>query len=246
MSWVRGPGKLFVRGEGPILDAGCSLHVPDPPQPELLAWGKDYVRHSDGLWVPPARGGYFVPPVWLVASTFTFTLPTFHAKGPKPDRVDTTRTEPFVGWKTLSVMVTKKGKLRLVGYGNRKYGIDATAVCNYQSDHVAPVWECSCGFYALTEKPTTPELGWFMAEVELFGTVIAGEHGWRASRQRVLSMEVFRSCQANGGECGDPADGFQVGRSGGVWPTCARHAPLGYASLADLTARLGTEVRWAS
>jgi hypothetical protein len=43
--------------------------------------------------------------------------------------------------------------------------------------------------------------------------------------------------------CGDGTSGFQLDTNGRVWPVCKKHAVLGFASLADLTAQLGTEVR---
>lgn len=128
-------------------------------------------------------------------------------------------------------------------------GYARSARCNYFHDHVAPKWDCTCGFYALTDKPDYPEYGRFIARVELFGTVIEAQHGYRASRQRVLSLEVFRECQAEdrvGDHCDREADGFQVTKGGNVWPVCATHAPLGYTELADLRAKLGTEVKWVA
>lgn len=223
--------------------------------PAPIEMGRDYVKKGE-LFVPPAAAvdysavlsSYFVPPISYAASYAPYSIGLFgtpKVKAAKPD-ADTTRTEPFVGWKTLTIKVTKKGNVKLVGQGNVKYGITATAECTRNATHNAPEWSCSCGFYALSAKPTSAEHGWFIANVELFGTVIEGEFGWRASRQRVLSLEVFRTCQAADGECDQSADGFQVGRGGKVWPVCAKHAPLGVSSLADIRAQVGTEVKWAA
>lgn len=208
--------------------------APAPPKPSVI----------------PALG--FVPPAFLTWMWKPYLIGLGgdpKPKAPKPD-VDFSRTEPFLGWKTLGIKVTKKGKLKLVGVGaSARYGVDATARCNYFHDHVAPDWDCTCGFYALTDKPDYPEYGRFIARVELFGTVIEAQHGYRASRQRVLSLEVFRECQAEdrvGDHCDREADGFQVTKGGNVWPVCATHAPLGYTELADLRAKLGTEVKWVA
>ena len=249
--------------------ARAALSIDAPKDIEV---GAGFVERN-GIWQPqpppdflgftglfgsgtPSNIGSFVPPVYFNSFYSPYTNITIAGMGrtraPKPDEVDTTRTEPFVGWKTLSIVVTKKGKLKLLGYGDVKYGITATAICNAGGNHEAPEWTCGCGFYALSEKPESPEHGWFRAEVELFGTVIEGQYGWRGSRQRVLSLDTFAECQATSGrdEWDDPltcdrnAVGFQVSQVGRVWPVCKKHAPLGYATTADLTARLGTEVRW--
>ena len=173
---------------------------------------------------------------WIVGYDLLFPNP----KADEPEHLE--RSDPFVGWKTLQIVVTKKGKVKLRGGWNTQYGPDATAECTRDPLHVAPVWSCSCGFYALKELPKSPEHGWFRARVELFGTVVAAAHGWRASRQRVLSMETFRGCKSR--DCGKRAEGFQVGRNGIVWPVCAKHAPLGWATLSELAGKLGTEVGW--
>lgn len=222
-----------------------------PPQGPIFAIQPDSGDYVDqnGIFIPKPK------PVSMLDyyNTFITSPLTYNwistpskPKAAKPDEVDTTRSEPFVGWKTLSIHVTKKGKLRLLGAGYTKYDVDATAKCTYGHNHASPDWDCTCGFYALSAKPTTAECGWFLANVELFGTVIEGEHGWRASRQRVLSMSAFRECQAKDGECGKKAKGFQVGQSGRVWPVCEKHAPLGYSTLNELTGALGTEVSWLS
>ena len=160
-------------------------------------------------------------------------------KDPMPE-IDTTRAEPFVGYKTLKICHFKKQPFYLQGAYGVSYGIDATAYCAVGGGHSAPEWRCGCGFYALKDPPTAPEFGRFRAEVELFGTVIEGDQGWRASRQRVLSLQAFKTCI-----CGRDATGFAIRRHGTVWPVCGKwkcgHKRL---ELADLNARLGTEVRW--
>lgn len=180
-----------------------------------------------------------------------FTLPPLSSFSigfkPRPEPThDTTRLDPFIGWKSLRVVLANNG-LALKGARDVPYGVDAHAICNAwgflgKSQHEAPRWDCYCGFYALAERPKEFEYGSFLAQVELFGTVIEGERGWRASRQRVLSLFALRRCAFV--ECSNVAEGFQVGSDGSVWPSCADHAPFGLGSLADLRAKLGTEVRY--
>lgn len=163
-----------------------------------------------------------------------------------PDTVPTEepsrKREPFVGYKTLQIVVNDDGTLALEGSMEAPYGIDATATCGIGYPHTAPDWDCSCGFYALAERPKSPDYGQFIAQVELFGTVMEGKRGWRASRQRVLSIQtVSRTCSFG---CDEPAVGFTNDGQGGACQVCAKHAALGYATPAQMTALLGTEVSW--
>lgn len=158
---------------------------------------------------------------------------------PEPE-VDTSRSEPFVGFKTLAVHRSKTGKYGLVGMYGGEYPVDAHAKCGSGGKHTAPDWGCSCGFYALNTAPLAPEYGRFIAEVELFGKVIEGEYGWRASRQRVLSLQAFQTCV----KCTVTAVGFRVARKGNVVPVCHSHSLWRRITLAQLTAAIGTEVRW--
>jgi hypothetical protein len=112
------------------------------------------------------------------------------------------------------------------------YTSDATATCEVldgrlppprrwgrrviPSPHVAPDLACSCGFYAfnradaatqlLAERPPVSRLfGAALLEVDLAGTVIGFDRGFRASQQRVLGVQVPRWCVP----CA--ADGVAVG-----------------------------------
>ena len=92
--------------------------------------------------------------------------------------------------------------------------------------------------------------------VELFGTVIAGNKGWRASRQRVLSLEVHRECLVP--TCTHTTNRLVLLQSYGLWQ-CAQicgvcepreilvdqtmDIELHTILLPELAAALGTEVR---
>lgn len=189
-------------------------------------------------------------PLPLSSFSIAFNVSIEGALKPRPEPThDTTRLDPFIGWKSLRVVLDNNG-LALKGAGGVPYGVDAHAICNAwgswtllgKSQHEAPRWDCYCGFYGLAERPKEFEYGSFLAQVELFGTVIEGERGWRASRQRVLSLFALRRCAFV--ECSNVAEGFQVESDGSVWSSCADHALFGLGSLADLRAKLGTEVRW--
>lgn len=162
------------------------------------------------------------------------------------------RQDPVLGWKTLQVVPIAdtyllKGPVDL-------YGVDATATCRgpdrfQHPDHPSPDWGCRCGFYALAERPEFYEYGIFLARVELFGTVIEGDRGWRASRQRVLGLQARPICPF-GDRCSRPV-GFLTDY-GHLFPVCAHHGHLykdlyrrtPLLTLADLSAAIGTEVTW--
>jgi hypothetical protein len=71
--------------------------------------------------------------------------------------------------------------------------------------HAAPDLGCTCGFYALADRSAAAELlatrppvsrmfGAVLLEVDLAGTVIEFDHGYRAGHQRVLGVQVPRWC----------------------------------------------------
>jgi hypothetical protein len=71
--------------------------------------------------------------------------------------------------------------------------------------HAAPDLGCTCGFYALADRGEATELlatrppvsrmfGAVLLEVDLAGTVIEFDRGYRAGHQRVLGVQVPRWC----------------------------------------------------
>ena len=134
----------------------------------------------------------------------------------------------------------------------------------------APRKGCTCGFYAW--KPSharraRPErsipgrrVTWgevrkrsnhsvrsmCVLDVELLGKVMAFERGYRAQRQRVMSVSMGTECVL----CGKRARGFTAGtfvvgtkRATTIHPTCGCQMPMRW-SLSDLANMAGTEVRW--
>jgi hypothetical protein len=195
---------------------------------------------------------------------------TVGSKSPLPTRQ---QTDPFVGYKTLRV-VASDGRLQFRGWTGTVYGLDATASChaggivvftpamarqmmglpplseeeeNAESpsspSHSSPSESCSCGFYALKDRPSDWEYGAFLASVELFGKVVVAKLGWRAERQRILKIEAKRTCVVDNHNV--PAVGFSTSADGSIIAVCAEHGVLGYSTPAELTGKLGTEVRWA-
>lgn len=118
----------------------------------------------------------------------------------------------------------------------RPFGVDADARCSlaYQlsvfgstygtsSNHDAPAPECTCGFYALPpDLPATYEhAGTVTLLVELSGTVIEHEKGYRAGHQRVIGCEI-PPCPY----CGAQAEAVLVSERQMVEAVCANHAPV--------------------
>jgi hypothetical protein len=71
--------------------------------------------------------------------------------------------------------------------------------------HTAPELRCSCGFYAFTDVADAAELlstrppvgrlfGTALLEVDLAGTVVEFDRGYRGARQRVLGVELPHWC----------------------------------------------------
>jgi hypothetical protein len=195
---------------------------------------------------------------------------------PSRQQVDTIRAFK------LAQLVTVDGGVKFQGAGSRVlYKGDDVASCerdkvgffggfSFLGDHEVPDPRCTCGFYAVPHKHAKVVVADYQSgafcrlEVELFGRVIKHERGYRAQRQRVLSVAVLPQCrtigplQAQGGfvitfggvgggevKCSNQAVGLRVD-AGSIVPSCAHHAPLGFAPLTDVAQMLGTEVRWAT
>lgn len=115
------------------------------------------------------------------------------------------RVEPIRAWRAITVaqiagryglfprytVSPTLAALQLVVFStaqNREITLDDIAKCGIGRDHRPPYPNCTCGFYAMKVRPDWP--GEAVAEVELFGVVIEHEKGWRAERQRIISIEL--------------------------------------------------------
>ena len=208
----------------------AGILVPPDPQQELIdalaLRARDY-----GAWESKYGRG---------STSYAAASPPLKAKEPEiPEPATEERVDPFIGYKGLSLEL-HDGKFALKGAGYRSYSMDATAFCGKGKPHVAPDWDCTCGFWAVADRADA-DPSHLLATVELFGKVIEGETGWRAQRQRVLSLEARRDeCSM----CYRPSDGFMVDMDGDVVMACRNCQPFGVGTPADLTGHLGTEVRW--
>jgi hypothetical protein len=122
----------------------------------------------------------------------------------------------------LAAPAGPEGTLLGLTVGGR-YGSDAIASCEILEGtlppprrwgrrrlppvHEVPDLDCTCGFYAfkdrsraldlLTDRPPVSRLfGTFLLEVDLAGTIVEFDRGFRAARQRVLGVAVPPWCVA--------------------------------------------------
>lgn len=87
----------------------------------------------------------------------------------------------------------------LTGLTGDLYVADDTAKCEMNRDHVPPVADCDCGFYAYSDietaehqlsiNPTS-----FLIDVDLFGVGFAYSRGFRAESQVVNFMKLPSRC----------------------------------------------------
>jgi hypothetical protein len=87
----------------------------------------------------------------------------------------------------------------LTGLTGDRYLSDAQAVCKENADHVPPVAECECGFYAYKELADAQfELsinpGAFLLDVDLFGLGFTYKNGFRAETQIVNRLITPSRC----------------------------------------------------
>lgn len=119
------------------------------------------------------------------------------------------------GWKCAQLLLhPATGEVRLAGVAlGGLYEVDDAAVCAFGRGHASPDLGCDCGFYAfnrrelavdLLARAAGPGAGTVvraLCEVDLAGTVIECDDGFRAGRQRVLGLRLLpwcASCAARG------------------------------------------------
>lgn len=113
--------------------------------------------------------------------------------------------QPVIAWKTIHVEYHRPlWELQTSQGVKHQDGIPATgaiALCNAldgyseyphvpASDHESNTeWvNCSCGFYGLKSHKSIPSTGYWLAKVRMYGKVIEGEKGYRATKQDILEV----------------------------------------------------------
>ncbi len=158
--------------------------------------------------------------------------------------------EPLRSVKLAEVRGVRSPRLHPIGrYHRRPYEHRAPARARcHRHDHAAPALDCTCGFHAVASAVDLPDVAEVYADcvlldVELGGTVIEHERGYRAELQSILGVGFPCTCSW----CGQVASLVVPGR---LWrstcPACAgarsRTRALGRA---DATALLGIDVHFA-
>lgn len=112
------------------------------------------------------------------------------------------------GWKCAQLLAAPDGsEVRLSGVAiGGVYAAEDAAVCAFNRDHDVPSLACECGFYAFGDRQQAVDLlacavgvggnviVRSLLEVDLAGTVIECERGFRAERQRVLRVGLLPWC----------------------------------------------------
>lgn len=172
--------------------------------------------------------------------------------------------EPIRGWRAAQVVLEgNRYRFQSVIAGHGSYDAEAVAACHrndgyygirismYHSEaerrHEAPGEDCSCGFYAVIDPADVEDLahgrGTVMIEADLYGRVIVHERGYRAQKQRALSVTIPADCLycTNAAQPAVPVEG------GPLVFVCEKHLPEDHVLISshDLAAKLGTEVRRA-
>lgn len=110
-----------------------------------------------------------------------------------------------------------------------------------KTPHVAPSLGCTCGFYSLPSdiEPWDTGCGYVTLQVELSGTVIEHDRGYRASHQYVLQARL-EPCPY----CASPSEVALFNNGDLVGSACRSHAQGEYVAVdfADLSRVLGVPV----
>ena len=88
----------------------------------------------------------------------------------------------------------------LTGLTGDTYLSDASAKCTINKEHVPPVADCECGFYAYSEFAEAKfegsiNPGAFLLDVDLYGVGFKYARGYRAETQVVNELITPRRCQ---------------------------------------------------
>lgn len=88
---------------------------------------------------------------------------------------------------------------RFTGLTGDSYGVDESARCSLNPEHVPPVAQCECGYYAYktlsdAKFELTMNPGAFLIDVDMFGVGFLYKHGMRAETQVVNQILIPKKC----------------------------------------------------
>lgn len=156
--------------------------------------------------------------------------------------------EPLHTVKLAEVQGKRDPRVHPIGRYHRRhyeYLHTSTARC-HRRHHAAPALDCTCGFHAVNGVAELPGVTKVLADsvvlvVELSGTVVQHERGYRGERQSVLGVQFPTRCSW----CGEPtAERVVPGRR---WRSiclgcAASRRRITSLNRADATARIGVDV----
>jgi hypothetical protein len=120
------------------------------------------------------------------------------------DHEPTPSLDPVRGYKIAQLIVGPGDETWLAGVTSLRYGVDSLARCRRRGC-VPPGLDCRCGFYAFRDRARAvgllrqltdrhPARSYVLLTADLDGDVLEYESGFRAQRQRVLRIEMQRTC----------------------------------------------------
>lgn len=176
---------------------------------------------------------YTDPAAWTTLGSWTTSSTTITTPTPTPGLVCWSDPAPVIEQEDIPILAQRYAGLRVNPYNNFEmefspliashvaFGVDEDAVCRLDRPswhaeyprprHSAPAWDCTCGFYAVPAdklpKHDQGLTGRIILQVELSGTVIIHDEGYRAEHQKVLEV-IVRDCH-----CGEPATLLSMGKT---------------------------------
>lgn len=143
------------------------------------------------------------------------------------------------GWKLGSII--RHEKLPAVDFGRGVHVAECRR--NGSADHVAPVKNCTCGFYAMWPRPGSdfaPQQRTLTGRIRAWGRVLPGQYGFRARFQQVAELFVHE-CSIDGpgtiGACRNVAETVTL------FPTWARSFSRGKKASARQNAEVEAFLR---
>lgn len=229
-------------------------NAPDPSNPSVLCRAtRDHPLPCYGASVN--KDGQTVIHMWSDGQRGV-AMPVEEQEPRQPDLPKEQRSIPIIAWKSAACRVDKAGKSIGLWSGpltGKQHQIEAVAECVYRN-HKAPAIACGgsstagCGFYSvMDEEAIVPRGAVVRLEVELSGTVIAHQSGYRAEKQRILSV-TFGPGMCEGFLCRKVPTQvhFPFGEGNDPRPVCDQHAPDNgrVAPLALISEHLGIPAKF--
>lgn len=162
-----------------------------------------------GRWVYNTGTSSFTSGSITVNTTITTNTTNTNRFAVSDDELEITR-RPDIIEDDQPILATRYAGLRVydgkavflsVGINDSEFGIIEDAVCRSKqyrltngSEHRAPDWDCSCGFWAVPAdklpKHASDYGSQLILQVELSGDIIVHDEGYRAEHQEVLQVMI--------------------------------------------------------